>query len=91
MESETLIKLKQVNEKLLETRKQLNKLKEQKDELLIKLFYETKGLKYGQHFMHNGKEIAKVKVNGMFHLSGYYITKKGEVSEKPISIYILEM
>lgn len=88
MASETLIKLKQINEKLLETRKQLDELKEQKDELLIKLFYEIKGLEYGQHFMYNGKEIVKVKVSNIFYLSGYYTTKKGEVSEKSTPIYI---
>lgn len=80
--------IKQINEKILNVSEELKKLKEKKNDLLIKLFYEAKGLEYGQRFMYKGKEIVKIKVYNSFYLNGYYITKKGEVSEKPISIYI---
>lgn len=83
----TELELKQTEEKIQKTRNELNRLNAVANDLRVKLFYEKKGLKPRQPFMCKGKKIVKL-YNGVFgYFNGFYITKKGEITEKPMSIY----
>lgn len=84
----TELELKQIEEKIQETRNELNRLNVVANDLRVKLFYEKKGLKPRQSFMCKGKKIFKVSCAGYHFFNGFYLTKKGELTAKPISFCI---
>lgn len=84
----TALELKQIEEKIQKTRDELNRLTAVANDLRVKLFYEKKGLKPRQPFMCKGKKIFKVSCASYHFFDGFYLTKKGELTAKPISIRI---
>ena len=83
----TELELKQTEEKIQETRNELNRLNAVANDLRVKLYYEKKGLKPRQPFMCKGKKIFKVSCVSYRYFHGFYLTKKGELAAKPMSIY----
>ncbi|MBO8426984.1 MAG: hypothetical protein IAC58_00230 [Firmicutes bacterium] len=84
----TELELKQTEEKIQETRNELNRLNAVANDLRVKLYYEKKGLKPRQPFMCKGKKIFKVSCATYRFFNGFYLTKKGELTAKPISFCI---
>ena len=84
----TELELKQIEEKIQEKRNELNILIKKSNDLRVKLFFERKGLKLGQPFMCRGKKIIRVCSGSFSCFNGFYITKKGVLTEKPMSICI---
>lgn len=84
----TELELKQTEEKIQETRNELNRLNAVANDLRVKLFYEKKGLKPRQPFMCKGKKIFKVSCDSYHFFYGFYLTKNGELTAKPISFCI---
>ena len=80
--------LEKISKKIQKARSDLEVLKSKRNDLVVKKFYNSKGLSFGQHFMYKGKRIIKVFAYNEIFLNGYYLTKKGVISERPVSIYI---
>lgn len=80
--------IEQLSKKIQKATLELEVLKAKRNDLVVKKFYENKGLNFGQHFIYKGKRIIKVFAYNEMFLNGYYMTKKGIISERPISIYI---
>lgn len=71
-----------------EKKQEINSLQIQIEEEKIADFYETHGLKEGQHFLYEGKECVGVEMSSSYAcLKTFPITAKGEVSKKGLIIY----
>lgn len=79
--------IEQINNEIKKLENRLKSLNNTKNDLEIKLFYERRKMKFGQPFMYNGKKIMKVVNRNEYFMDGYYLTKKGEISEISISVY----
>lgn len=79
--------LEQVLSEITETSDKLQTLMKKRNELSVRLFYEKNNLQEGQPFMCKGKKIIKVQYNSVYSVNGFYITKLGMLSLKPILIW----
>lgn len=80
--------IEQMKEQISVKQKEILDLQSQIGKEMIADFYETHGLKEGQHFYYGDKKCAGVVMAaGSFFLKALPITSKGEVSKKGLIIY----
>lgn len=80
--------IKQMETQISQKQKEIGDLEKLIGEEMVADFYETHGLKEGQHFYYGDKEcVGVVMATGSFFLKALPITAKGEVSKKGLIIY----
>lgn len=79
--------LQQILSEIEECSDKLQTLIKKRNELQVRSFYEQNHLKEGQPFMCKGKKIVKVQYNSVYSVNGFYITKLGMLSLKPLIIW----
>lgn len=81
--------IEQMKEQISAKRREIWDLQDQIGKEMIADFYETHGLKEGQHFYYGDKKCAGVVMatTGSFFLKALPLTAKGEVSKKGLIIY----